>query len=398
MQPRLLPLAALLSGLLTTGGCIISNDFSGTAFLCAEEPICPDGFTCVEGRCVVETGGGGGGGGDGGPEPTDFRFRRQLTLDNGGRDALDGFPLLVRLDATRIEYDELREDGADLQFRDADGTVLPHEVEVWSPGGESVLWVRVPRIEADSADDFIWMYYGDADAQVAEDEAAVWTAYRAVYHLNAAAGDEVDDSTAQGYDGTAIGSEIAAGRVGQARRFDGVDDHVDLGAGRDILSGVSGMTMEAWLQPAAPGVAIGVTINGGDVSRAELQVLGDLSVRGGGRTIDGGELLSAAGGAIPADQWTWVAVAFDFPADTIAVYYDGALVQSAAGLGFGPATPDTTSDLAVIGVNEDLASNFFSGGIDEVRLAADARGPAWIAAQYAAMTDQLVGFGPAEEL
>jgi hypothetical protein len=388
--------AVLAACLLLPGACIVSNDFGGTAFLCAEEPICPSGFICVEGRCVAEVGGG-----DGGTEQSDFRARRKLTFDNSGRAALDRFPLLVLLDPGRIDYDQLRDDGADLQFRDADGSPLPHEVEVWSPGGQSAIWVHVPRIEANSGDDHIWMYYGDPDAQIKEDQAAVWTSYRVVYHLNTGIGDQVNDSTGQGYGGTAVGGQLIPGPVGEARSFDGVDDHIILGTGRDFASGVSGMTMEAWVRPLAntgAGVVFGATINGGEDSRAELQVLGDLTVRGGGRTIDGGSLLTATGPPIISDKWTWVVTTFDFPADAIAVYYDGVQVTAASGLGFGPATPATTSDLAVIGVNENLTTAFFQGGIDEVRLATDSRSPDWVAAQYASMVDQLVSYGPAEEL
>src|SRR5690606_33099287 len=34
-------------------GCVISSDFSGTSFLCTQEPVCPDGYACVDGHCVT---------------------------------------------------------------------------------------------------------------------------------------------------------------------------------------------------------------------------------------------------------------------------------------------------------------------------------------------------------
>src|SRR5690606_21048134 len=177
-------------------GCVISSDFSGTSFLCTQEPVCPDGYACVDGHCVTAGPGAdaGAGGSDGGAVvPTDFRVRRQLIIDSAGRGRLEGFPLMVRLDPDRIEYDELRPDAGDLLFTDAAGAALPHEIETWNPGGESIVWVRVPALE-EGASTSIWMYYGSDTATGMEDEEAVWTSYRAVYHLNTAAEAEVDDS------------------------------------------------------------------------------------------------------------------------------------------------------------------------------------------------------------
>lgn len=382
------------------GGCLLDIDFKGTNFLCESDPSCPSGYSCVDGHCVE--GGGQDGGGidtpDGSPV-ADLAFRRQLTFDNAERGALADFPLMVRLDPTRIEYDAVRADGGDIQFRDADGSTLPHEIETWAPGEASVLWVRVPSIDARSTADHIFMYYGNPDVSVEQNSAAVWGAYRAVYHLHPQGIGAVDDSTAQGFDGTAVGATGAEGRVGRAYEFNGTDQYLDLGVDRSFVDGAAGATAEAWLQPGTlvtAGIALGISINGADSSRLQFRLSIEGVPNAGARTADGGDLLQLDGAAIPQGEWTWVVMAFDFAGDAIAIYQNGVQAATTAGLGFADATPDTTSNVSTIGVDENKTSNFWLGAIDEVRVATAPLGADWVSAQYASMNDGLLSFGPAE--
>ncbi len=52
MLTRLTVLVSVVIGLCGYGaGCVVSSDFSGTAFLCSETNRCPTGQTCIDGRC-----------------------------------------------------------------------------------------------------------------------------------------------------------------------------------------------------------------------------------------------------------------------------------------------------------------------------------------------------------
>ena len=401
-RPATLAALALSAAAGLTGGCVVSSDLSGTAFLCSEEPVCPDGYQCVEGRCVVpvdaDGGDADGSNGDGGAVER-FAFRQQLTIDNRSRGELADFPLLVVLDPSRIDYGALRADGTDIELRDEDGDVLAHEVERWDPEGRSILWTRVPEVAALSSTS-IWLYYGDPSDTAADDGAAVWTRYEAVYHLGAE-GDELPDSTARGYDGTAAGAPSAAGFVGLGRSFDGVGQYVDLGSERDFVRAVPGITAEAWINPGAvqAGVILGASVGGATISRIEVGRELEETVRGAARTQDEGDSQAAITTAtVPIDTWTWVVVVCDLAADSVSIYLDGRLDTTVSGLLFDGATPDTPSLQAVIGADEALKSDFFAGLIDEVRLAPTALDEDWIAAQHASMRDQLVTYGPAEAL
>lgn len=409
---RVAPLAAAVAALslslslsLSLGGCVVSSDLGGTAFLCSEDPVCPDGTSCVDGRCVAGVPSADAGGDDASSDLLDggagaFGFRQQLTIDNAARGELVDFPLLVALDATRIDYGALRPDGADLEFRDAGGALLPHEVERWDPDGRSIVWVRVPLIDARSADGSIWMYYGDPSARVAGDPAAVWSSYEAVYHLEGEE-DQLADATARGYDGTSIGAPSEAGLIGLGRRFDGVGQYIDLGTERDFARAAPAITAEAWINPSAVqrGVVFGASVGGAASSRIEVRHELEETVRGGARTQDVGDIQSALTLAtVPVDTWSWIAVVCDFGAADVSIYIDGELAGQATALLFDATTPDTPSAQAVIGADEALASDFFAGLIDEVRLAPAAMSADWVSAQNASMRDEMVSYGAPESL
>jgi hypothetical protein len=409
---------ALAAASTLSGGCFLSTDLSDTEFLCAEEPICPDGYQCVDGRCVSgggatdgtdgtdgsgddgATDGDDGSGPDAGGPPPEFAFRQQLTISNLERGELVDFPLMIALDAERIDYAALRPDGADLELRDASGAPLAHEIERWDPEGRSIVWVRVPRIEAGSDTGSIFLYYGDPDAQVVGDEESVWTAYEEVYHLDGDGG-EIDDAAARDYDGSAIGSETVDGFVGLGQRFDGFGQHIDLGGERDFARAAPGLTLEAWVHPqiAQQSVVFGAAVGGADNSRVELRYEVGQFLRAGARTDEAGDLQAAVTQELlPLDTWSWVAVVCDFEAGEVSIYIDDHLSTVARGLLFDATTPDTPSSRATIGADESLASDFFGGLLDEVRLAPQALPADWIAAQNASMRDQMVEFGPAEAL
>ena len=93
----------------------------------------------------------------------------KISFKNQGRGQLTDFPVLVRLDSARVNYDELQDEGADLRFIDADQqTELPHDIELWAPGGASFVWVRVPLIDAGSGADHIWLYFNNDSASAPE--------------------------------------------------------------------------------------------------------------------------------------------------------------------------------------------------------------------------------------
>lgn len=68
------------------------------------------------------------------------------------------FPVLVKLDSMRIDYSKVEDVGEDLRFTDSNGSeVLFYEIQEWNESGESFMWVKVPQIDANSDEDFIYV-------------------------------------------------------------------------------------------------------------------------------------------------------------------------------------------------------------------------------------------------
>ena len=120
--------------------------------------------------------------------------RRKLTLDNSTQaQTLTNVPVLIALDATRIDYDRTRDAGEDLRFVDAAGIPLAHEIERWDETGVSTVWVRIPTLAAPPATNAVWMYYDNPSAADGQQQAAVWdTNYVGVWHLAADLADAAD--------------------------------------------------------------------------------------------------------------------------------------------------------------------------------------------------------------
>ncbi len=114
--------------------------------------------------------------------------RKKLTINNSDQtEDLDDFPLLVKLDGTRIDYSKTLNLGEDIRFIDNEddgATELKYEIEKWDESGTSYVWVKVPRIDGSSSTDHIWIYYDYFAASDNQDPANVWTSgYAGVWHL-----------------------------------------------------------------------------------------------------------------------------------------------------------------------------------------------------------------------
>src|SRR5262249_22244971 len=74
---------------------------------------------------------------------TSFTHRRLVTIDGTKLTGnVSGFPILVTLDPTTIDYAAVATGGADIRFIAADNTtVLDYELDTFQSGGTSLAWV-----------------------------------------------------------------------------------------------------------------------------------------------------------------------------------------------------------------------------------------------------------------
>jgi len=331
---------------------------------------------------------------------TDWSSRRTLSFNNAAQATdLDNFPVLVKLDATRIDYSIARADGRDLRFVDSDRTLLEHEIEAWNPAGVSYVWVSVPVVDGSSFTDFISMYYGNSGAAFVEDPAAVWNPdYEAVYHLH----DDVNDTSANNNDGSNFGSTDATAKIGDGQDFDGSNDSVEISpnAGiNDVFSG--GGTISAWIKPQSWGEsgvgrildkASGTTANTG--WSLSLGDANDSVIFEHGFDTSYGRWRGSLD-AITLDEWQHVTVVFDSSsaANDPKIYVNGvALALTEEQTPVGTAATDAALDLA-IGNRAPSSDRTFDGIIDEVRILSAAQTDEWVAAQYASGRGDFVSYG-----
>ncbi len=279
---------------------------------------------------------------------------------------------------------------------------LSHEIEQWSVDGKSYVWVRLPRIPPAGQEASFYMYYGNPTAVAAEVPADVWKdRFVAVYHL--ATG---KDSTGHGFDGTIHGSTAVPAVLGLGQSFvKSSAQYIDLGKNRPIFQSVSGCTLSAWIKPKSFTVdwdtVVGFSVHDAATvptySRASLAIKIDKSATIIGDTHDDGSWKELTSPALTVNDWVHVTGVNNFQADAQLIYLDGVERNSKQGVGFGaPATPATAPSGGAIGAQENLASCFFDGLIDEVRLSHEVFSPAWIALDFKSMADTLLTFGEEE--
>jgi len=305
--------------------------------------------------------------------------RRRLVMNAAARTTnLVDFPLLVRLDATRIDYAQTQAGGRDLRFVDADGTtVLAHDVESWTPGGTSYVWVKVPRIDAGSTTDHVWMYYGNSAAADGQNRAGLWgSTYRGVWHLQ-----DATDASVNGRIGTDSGSTAATGRIGGARRFDGVSNNIIVPHSADLtFTNTASFSLSAWVQLSAlPTRFVGVAGKTWDGVTGWYGIwLSDTR-----RWIAGGP--TDLTGSVAVTGWTHVAVVQDGPANARRLYINGAQAAS------GTAKVATGTGPFWIG-GEPSDGEFVAAVVDEVRLAGLPRSADWVAAEFQSESDTFLTF------
>lgn len=315
-----------------------------------------------------------------GPPSTKRRVR--LSFKNATRNiGLDGFVVLVVLDATKVDYNLIKAGGANIRFVDGDGTVLPYQIDEWAAGGTSLVWVRVPLIDASSDSDYIYMHYGDPALNDAQNAAGTWAGYAGVYHLSQDPGPgglgDIKDSSPAAKHGTATSVMASADRVaaivGNGYRLPGN------GAGIDALATpMPTYTWSMWLKSTTAPAALSSNkepINNGDVNFNFAWDHSQSQFVGAGAQRDATSWKSAAPGGFAANTWYFLAGTYD--GQNLCIYRDNVSVQcTAAGAPLAPVGGLMLGHAA-------SGSATFNGWIDEVHMTTTAFGSKRLDAELA---------------
>ncbi len=316
---------------------------------------------------------------------------------------LANFPALLRLSMNipNFSYADFKQaNGADLAIVDEDGTELAYEIDTWNRSGESLVWVKIPRLTKNTK---LTVYYG-SDTPTPSTPSTVWDGYTAVWHCSDASGD-LTDSTGNNHSAvptvrytehssTAKMIAHSDGAVGSSRYnqnnctyYNGGDyigGHVVPSGWASAFSGGTSWTASGWFKAeqivnwerlfSCKSEAGGTTGWRAEMDDSSRKIFFGTQGSGGFRA----ECPNIAGSE-------WVNITFVMDGTHAACYTNGYLSASSDSI---PSVQWPAEGGFGLGVNPTCTEAGFYGWIDELRLKPSALTAAEIAAAYGTVADR----------
>lgn len=338
---------------------------------------------------------------------SDWRYRKQITIDNNQVDAsLIAFPVLINLAVDAELAANAQADGDDILFTSSDETTrIAHEIELFDAAtGRLVAWVNVPSV-SDTVDTDIYVYYGNAAVGSQQDATNVWDAsYVKVLHLAETPNgtlDELNDSTANGNHGQTFGmgagNSIGA-QIGNGLNFVRADalDQIRVYDSVSLDGTADEGTLEFWINfVAAPPPSTYYLIMVHSQRFSALRGMehawrnddnffmypnaGDP----GGQTWSGTSLHGFNAGQWHHVVWRWRRV----PGQQHDLFTDGQSRAFDFGDNSASWTADATIDDWYYGGIVDRNDRWLDGSLDEIRVSNVMRSDGWISTGYNNQSD-----------
>lgn len=329
---------------------------------------------------------------------TNWTKRMPITIDNFDQaTAHTNIQVLVRLDTSRITYADFQAGGIDIRFTlDDHATSLTYDIESWTSGGESLIWVRIPNLAA-SAQQIIYMYYGNNMASDAQSPAGTWSGYSGVWNMDRT-GANYFDATGSGKDGVPVGTVTnSAGPNGNAIFVNGsssIDTNFDLSSIIGLTSTFSFWIRSTQAGSNTPWVAPGITGTeqaggGNDIFFGYIRAGGEMAIAAG----NGAAAFSSF--VVNDNNWRYVTMSRNVTTGAVRFYVNGVL----NGTGTSETGAKTTyfDSFGFVGDTGGPAQ-FFIGFMDGIRLNNTVLTDARIRAEYKYSVETHIFYGPSENL
>ena len=312
---------------------------------------------------------------------------------------LTNFPVLVKLSTaiSGFSYSDFnRQNGGDLRFADANGTLLPHEIDTWDESGVSTVWVKVPRLKKKS---YITAHYGfTGTGDPAEvDPKDVWDGdYVGVWHLGESALPLKESSETSSDFDTSYGNTInyaTNGIVGHAVGFPagGLTNAV-AAADHDSLDGFAKFTVEFWTHQDEHKANAGILAKRkASNNQAAYYFYDAYDTKSDTWYIPfciGTNSATSARWSFNLSQtlgdWNYLAYSADMSVTTKNVhgFKNGTMNGWEPNVEFLGPMPNSTAPLILGNLGINNKDNSFNGRIDEVRISKTLRSKEWIKATY----------------
>ncbi len=321
------------------------------------------------------------------PHPMEaWPHKMQITFTGYSGAALTDFPVLVTLTNGMgngtFDYSQLTSpSGYDLRFTSADGaTLLPYEFDTWNLSGTSCIWVKVPTL-AGSGVAAIWAYWGNPSETNQQDytrDGSTWSAnFRGVWHMGETSG-TITDTTANPNNGTLSGSATYGqdGAIGRSISVaGGAINAFNCGNHASLNLGSGPFTLSAWVNASGTQAQdfSGIVGKLAGTTGYSLQLYTHQRLRA---WVNGSSGFSSTTG-INNGSWRHLAVTRSSDG-LIELFVDG--VKDS--VSFTNAADTANAANLFIGNYAASVNNNFTGGMDEIRIAATRHSADWIKAEF----------------
>ncbi|MCK4416073.1 MAG: DUF2341 domain-containing protein [Thermoplasmatales archaeon] len=322
-----------------------------------------------------------------------WQYRKQITIDHTQvAGDLNYFPVLVSTVDNDLR-DKTQEDGDDILFMDGHGVAnkLYHELERFDgSSGELITWVNTPSLSS-TVDTSLYLYYGNPNSGSQQMPERVWsTHYSGIWHL-----DDLHDSSSNTNDGSNHGTISILGQIGNARSFDGNNDHITVSDDPSLnFHNTNQFSIGLWMKRDQVNASREKLISKATTAHNagyDLEIRPNNTIRFGVRTGSEVFYMYSTTELIDAN-WHHIAAIWDDGSQYI--YVDGEFDKYKFQGDF--SIKDDHKSLE-IGIHYS-ANQPFKGCIDEIYISDTPRSASWIKTSYNNQyyPSSFLGFGPEE--
>lgn len=285
-----------------------------------------------------------------------FQQRIPLTINAGQVPSTQtDFQLLIN----DTYPDLIGEVEAELRFAGSDNIQLDYEIQKFDSGtGELIAWTKKPSV---SDSDIVNIYFDNPGAIDEQDSGEVWDSnYAMVLHLQ----NSFLDSTSNGNDATNNGTTDIAGKIGQARNFDGIDDFLQI-ADSSSLQPIK-VTISAWIQSSQTADGAIISKSTTDNPKQTYKMIRDSAslAKFAVLTVDSSNPLNLLGTvSLSTTLFDYITMTFD--GVTMRNYVNGVLDNTVGKTG---DLDYTLGQDLILGMKTAAAFDIFDGIIDEPRV------------------------------
>lgn len=307
---------------------------------------------------------------------------------------LKDFPALVRLSSAlnSFDYSKCGSNGSDLRFSDADGNLIPCEVDTWDASGTSLVWVKVPNLTRLTV---VYGHYGCATPDAMnpndvwdDDYVGVWHLGESSLPLKESSGVSTPFNEATGAYNTDPSSHFATpGVIGGGFNLNGAASSSLYAADDPDLTGFQNLTLEFWVRQDATTTSGTQNLLGkagawnSDYSYRGYVASGEQKLQMFFGNSGTGGTLNYAGYMINAlNTWYYYAFAYNYATASRLIMQNRTPFTTTVSATLSGPVYDSNAKFALGGLWSGGIP--FKGRIDELRLSKIARSEDWLKATY----------------